>query len=59
MTMTEQSAEQAAEETARCAHHDGHGPGPGAEAPESPRERVNRRWNEVLQETRVTQTGVQ
>ncbi|MFC8370930.1 DUF6328 family protein [Streptomyces sp. NPDC057239] len=59
MTMTEQSAKPAEEETVRCAHHDGHGPGSSAEAPESPRERVNRRWNEVLQETRVTQTGVQ
>jgi len=59
MTMTEQPATPAKEKTARCAHHDGHGPGGGAEAPESPRERVNRRWNEVLQETRVTQTGVQ
>jgi len=29
------------------------------EAPESPRERVNRRWNEIMQETRVAQTGVQ
>lgn len=27
--------------------------------PESSRERVNRRWNEILQETRVAQTGVQ
>lgn len=26
---------------------------------ESPQERVNRRWNEILQETRVAQTGVQ
>lgn len=26
---------------------------------ECPRERVNRRWNEILQETRVAQTGVQ
>ncbi|GAA2248648.1 hypothetical protein GCM10010145_14960 [Streptomyces ruber] len=57
--MASSSAEPAEEETARCAHHDGHGPGSDAEAPESPRERVNRRWNEVLQETRVTQTGVQ
>lgn len=32
---------------------------PGAEPPESARERVNRRWNEILQETRVAQTGVQ
>ncbi|MFD8197565.1 DUF6328 family protein [Streptomyces wuyuanensis] len=30
-----------------------HGP------PECPRERVNRRWGEILQETRVAQTGVQ
>ncbi|WP_243274684.1 DUF6328 family protein [Streptomyces albus subsp. chlorinus] len=29
------------------------------ETPEGARERVNRRWNEVLQETRVAQTGVQ
>nr|WP_234029725.1 MULTISPECIES: DUF6328 family protein [Streptomyces] len=29
------------------------------EPPETPRERVNRRWNETLQETRVAQTGVQ
>ncbi|MEU6104932.1 DUF6328 family protein [Streptomyces flaveolus] len=58
MTTAEQSAELR-EKTARRAHHDGHGPGSGAEDPESPRERVNRRWNEILQETRVTQTGVQ
>ncbi|MFI8823877.1 DUF6328 family protein [Streptomyces sp. NPDC053431] len=30
-----------------------------AERPETARERVNRRWNEVLQETRVALTGVQ
>lgn len=29
------------------------------EGPEASHERVNRRWNEILQETRVTQTGVQ
>jgi hypothetical protein len=29
------------------------------EPPETPRERVNRRWNEIMQETRVAQTGVQ
>ncbi|MEU6890262.1 DUF6328 family protein [Streptomyces sp. NPDC046557] len=29
------------------------------ETPETARERVNRRWGEVLQETRVAQTGVQ
>ncbi len=28
-------------------------------AEENPRERVNRRWNEILQETRVAQTGIQ
>ncbi|URM92327.1 DUF6328 family protein [Streptomyces sp. MRC013] len=27
--------------------------------PEAARDRVNRRWNEILQETRVAQTGVQ
>jgi hypothetical protein len=27
--------------------------------PETARDRVNRRWNEILQETRVAQTGVQ
>ncbi|MEU9592943.1 DUF6328 family protein [Streptomyces sp. NPDC048219] len=59
MTTAEQSAAPGEKKTVCRAHHDGHGPGPGAEAPESPRERVNRRWNEILQETRVTQTGVQ
>ncbi|MDF9811480.1 DUF6328 family protein [Streptomyces sp. SPB162] len=34
------------------------GPAPG-EGGESDQERVNRRWNEVLQETRVAQMGVQ
>ncbi|WP_228983962.1 DUF6328 family protein [Streptomyces sp. DH12] len=29
------------------------------EPPESARDRVNRRWQEILQETRVAQTGVQ
>ncbi|WMX44018.1 DUF6328 family protein [Streptomyces roseicoloratus] len=31
----------------------------GAGPPETARERVNRRWTEILQETRVAQTGVQ
>ncbi|KAA0940416.1 DUF6328 family protein [Streptomyces apricus] len=35
------------------------GAGAQAEDPEGPRERMNRRWNELLQETRVAQTGVQ
>ncbi|WP_055558342.1 DUF6328 family protein [Streptomyces sp. NBRC 110028] len=29
------------------------------ERPETDRERLNRKWNEILQETRVAQTGVQ
>ncbi|MGW6207052.1 DUF6328 family protein [Streptomyces sp. NPDC055089] len=32
---------------------------PKGSAEEDPRERVNRRWNEILQETRVAQTGIQ
>ncbi|MEV0748793.1 DUF6328 family protein (plasmid) [Streptomyces sp. NBC_00184] len=32
---------------------------PKESAEEDPRERVNRRWNEILQETRVAQTGIQ
>lgn len=61
MTMTEQPVESAGENTACCARHDSRSPspGPGAETPETAREQVNRRWNEILQETRVTQTGVQ
>ncbi|MDQ0584293.1 DUF6328 family protein [Streptomyces rishiriensis] len=57
--MTEQPGHLAEEGTARCPHRDSHGPDAGDEIPETPRERVNRRWSEVLQETRVTQTGVQ
>ncbi|MFH8801211.1 DUF6328 family protein [Streptomyces sp. NPDC017936] len=59
MTTTEPPAAKTGEDAACCGHAHGHGPGSGAEAPETPRERVNRRWNEILQETRVTQTGVQ
>ncbi|MCP9999605.1 DUF6328 family protein [Streptomyces sudanensis] len=32
---------------------------PQADPPESARDRINRRWHEILQETRVAQTGVQ
>jgi hypothetical protein len=39
-------------------HASDSGPTPG-EAEESDQERVNRRWGEVLQETRVAQMGVQ
>ncbi|MBH5333641.1 hypothetical protein IHE55_01990 [Streptomyces pactum] len=60
MTMTKQPVEHIGEEdTACCTHHGGRGRRPGTEQPESARERVNRRWNELLQETRVAQTGVQ
>ncbi|MGW1956988.1 DUF6328 family protein [Streptomyces sp. NPDC001920] len=59
MTITERPAESEGMNTACCARHDSRGDKPGAEAPETARERVNRRWNEILQETRVTQTGVQ
>ncbi|MFC8508695.1 DUF6328 family protein [Streptomyces sp. NPDC057411] len=34
-------------------------PAPPPRPPEGARERVNRRWQEILQETRVAQTGVQ
>ncbi len=59
MTMTEQPAGPTEKESACCARHDDHAARPGAEPPEPARERINRRWNELLQETRVTQTGVQ
>ncbi|GAA2500696.1 DUF6328 family protein [Streptomyces gobitricini] len=62
MTMTEQPAGSkgrgsGAATCCACVH--GTGNGPVAEPPETARERVNRRWNEILQETRVAQTGVQ
>ncbi|MFD8223146.1 DUF6328 family protein [Streptomyces massasporeus] len=59
MTMTERHVEPEGESSACCARHNGPGARPGTEEPETARERVNRRWNEILQETRVTQTGVQ
>lgn len=62
MTITEQSAENEADEATCCGRHDSPPAAPDdekPETPETPRERVNRRWNEVLQETRVAQTGVQ
>ncbi|GAA4811919.1 DUF6328 family protein [Streptomyces ziwulingensis] len=43
----------AMEAATRSEHDDDQDP------PESPRERANRRWNEIMQETRVAQTGVQ
>lgn len=68
MSMLEQSSELSAREPAcpACAKRVagacvGSGAGEYADAarPESARERVNRRWTEILQETRVAQTGVQ
>ncbi|MGW0550396.1 DUF6328 family protein [Streptomyces altiplanensis] len=60
MTMTEEPAgsNTAVRECASC-QADTPGTGPAHEPPEPARERVNRRWNEILQETRVAQTGVQ
>ncbi|WP_099048924.1 DUF6328 family protein [Streptomyces prasinopilosus] len=57
--MTVESVERPETETGRCGGCGGHAASPGGETPETPRERVNRRWNEIMQETRVAQTGVQ
>ncbi|MDQ1041049.1 hypothetical protein QFZ75_007465 [Streptomyces sp. V3I8] len=46
-------------EDARAPRQEHRGAGGEPEDPEGPRERMNRRWNELLQETRVAQTGVQ
>jgi hypothetical protein len=59
MTVTEQPVGPQDESTACCAQHHSPNARPGTAAPETARERVNRRWNEMLQETRVAQTGVQ
>ncbi|MEW2611197.1 DUF6328 family protein [Streptomyces sp. NPDC047880] len=59
MAVTEQSVEPEGPNSTCCQRHDGPHAKPEKEAPETPHERVNRRWNEILQETRVTQTGVQ
>lgn len=60
MTMTEGSVESVEENAACCAGPHCQGSRvEGAEAPEPTREKVNRRWHEILQETRVAQTGVQ
>jgi hypothetical protein len=59
MTMTEQPVEPEGKNTACCVRHNSPNARPGGDAAETPHERVNRRWNEILQETRVTQTGVQ
>ncbi|MGW7055433.1 DUF6328 family protein [Streptomyces sp. NPDC054887] len=60
MTMTGQPVESRTGENVRDAHRAGGGANDPVDASqESARERVNRRWNEILQETRVAQTGVQ
>ncbi|MBB5939884.1 DUF6328 family protein [Streptomyces zagrosensis] len=59
MTMTKQPTEPREEDPSRGACDTSRRPEPLEEAPEPARERVNRRWNEILQETRVAQTGVQ
>lgn len=40
-------------------HGHRHEHGPEGERPETPAQRIDRNWNELLQELRVTQTGVQ
>ncbi|MGW8743819.1 DUF6328 family protein [Streptomyces sp. NPDC055794] len=57
MTMTDQSPSDAPQHGCPSCHGPGHHP--AAERQEPERERLNRRWNEILQETRVAQTGVQ
>ncbi|MFV0131923.1 DUF6328 family protein [Streptomyces sp. HMX87] len=57
MTMMDQSASCAPQSDCPSCGEAVHGR--TAEPQESARERVNRRWNEILQETRVAQTGVQ
>ncbi|MEU1330614.1 DUF6328 family protein [Streptomyces sp. NPDC005865] len=60
MTMTERRAEPTEVESTEKEENPARAPEERpAEAPETSRERVNRRWHEILQETRVAQTGVQ
>ncbi|MEU6548290.1 DUF6328 family protein [Streptomyces sp. NPDC046859] len=59
MTITERSVEPGSTDGPGRGGHDSPPATPGTDAPETAQERVNRRWNEVLQETRVAQTGVQ
>ncbi|MFI5940743.1 DUF6328 family protein [Streptomyces uncialis] len=57
MTTTDGSGTATTDHESSCC---GRHPAAGSQgSEESPRERVNRRWNEILQETRVAQTGVQ
>ncbi|MFE5192048.1 DUF6328 family protein [Streptomyces sp. NPDC056628] len=59
MTIAEQPVEPDATDGPCRGRHDSPPAKPATDAPETAHERVNRRWNEVLQETRVAQTGVQ
>ncbi|MGW6316421.1 DUF6328 family protein [Streptomyces sp. NPDC055099] len=59
MTMAEPSVERAEQEPTFPGRRESGGGTSGGEPPEDARQRVNRRWNEILQETRVAQTGVQ
>ncbi|MEU3143027.1 MULTISPECIES: DUF6328 family protein [unclassified Streptomyces] len=59
MSLAVESTDRPEAETGRCGGCGDHATSPGDEASETPRERVNRRWNEIMQETRVAQTGVQ
>ncbi|MBT1093459.1 DUF6328 family protein [Streptomyces sp. Tu102] len=57
MSMTDEAASDAPQTEGPCCCTAGEHRVPESEEPE--RERLNRRWNEILQETRVAQTGVQ
>ncbi|MEV0528807.1 DUF6328 family protein [Streptomyces sp. NPDC050439] len=59
MTMAEPSVERAQQIPTCLGRRESDGGTSGGEPPENARQRVNRRWNEILQETRVAQTGVQ
>lgn len=57
MSMTDEAESGAPQTGCPCCRTAGEQRTPESEEPE--RERLNRKWNEILQETRVAQTGVQ
>ncbi|MFC8095763.1 DUF6328 family protein [Streptomyces sp. NPDC057301] len=59
MSMTDSSLSNAPQPGCPCCRKAGDHRTPEPQEPEPERERLNRRWNEILQETRVAQTGVQ
>ncbi|MFJ8194169.1 DUF6328 family protein [Streptomyces sp. NPDC096094] len=59
MSTTTEQVDLAAAATGECGACDDRSASSPDETPETPRERLNRQWNEILQETRVAQTGVQ